>query len=313
MKTMSLLNSFKRLDRIEGKAMRDLERRLVRNYRVSLSAIRNLIAGVAYERYNGSWSAMMQYNRLGRLEEQIGKEVAKLTGKTAIGIKTGMAAGYKESFHHVAFGVMKESKVKLAFGLLREADVARAVSNPLDRVGFLKRNRMNQAVLTRQMQDILAEGLAQGKGYSVVGREISERMGVGANNAVRIARTEMHRSQQAGRMDSIREADEMGVKMIKVWSSSLDDVTREEHQDLDGQKREIDEDFEIDGMTASEPGAFGIAQLDINCRCSVRSEIKGYEPELRYRRDKLGKEGEVSEFTDYHEWVKDREERARKK
>ena len=45
--------------------------------------------------------------------------------------------------------------------------------------------------------------------------------------------------------------------------------TRKAHRLLDGQIRELDEPFEINGHKAMYPSNFGIPSLNINCRCAV--------------------------------------------
>lgn len=57
--------------------------------------------------------------------------------------------------------------------------------------------------------------------------------------------------------------------MYLLWDSTLDGRTRYTHRKLDGQIRELDEDFEVDGMSASAPGYFGDPAEDCNCRCAV--------------------------------------------
>ena len=51
--------------------------------------------------------------------------------------------------------------------------------------------------------------------------------------------------------------------------ATLDKKTRKAHRLLDGQVRELDEPFVIDGQKAMYPSNFGIPSLDINCRCAV--------------------------------------------
>ena len=51
--------------------------------------------------------------------------------------------------------------------------------------------------------------------------------------------------------------------------TTLDKKTRKAHRLLDGQIRELDEPFEINGHKAMYPSNFGIPSLDINCRCAV--------------------------------------------
>ena len=56
---------------------------------------------------------------------------------------------------------------------------------------------------------------------------------------------------------------------MKQWDSTLDGRTRTTHRQLDGQIRELDEPFEIDGMKVDAPGMFGNPAEDCNCRCAV--------------------------------------------
>ena len=60
----------------------------------------------------------------------------------------------------------------------------------------------------------------------------------------------------------------------RQWASTLDSRTREEHQKLDGQSRELDEPFDVNGCKAMYPGGFGIASEDINCRCCMLQRAK---------------------------------------
>jgi len=84
-------------------------------------------------------------------------------------------------------------------------------------------------------------------------------------------------------MDAMRAAKEGGADIVKQWDSTLDRRTRPEHQSLDGQVKEVDEPFEVDGMEADAPGGFGIAHMDINCRCAV----------LQRARWALGRDGQT--------------------
>ena len=57
--------------------------------------------------------------------------------------------------------------------------------------------------------------------------------------------------------------------MVKQWDATLDSHTRPDHVELDGQIREIDEPFTINGFEAMYPGDFGVPEEDINCRCAI--------------------------------------------
>lgn len=120
----------------------------------------------------------------------------------------------------------------------------------------------------------LARGFASLDSYDNIARNLENRVKIPRNNANRIVRTEGHRIQQQSMFDASQEAKNIGCDVVKQWDSVLDDRTREEHQKLDGQIAEIDEEFEVDGMTAMFPSDFNIASMDINCRCVCNTRAK---------------------------------------
>jgi hypothetical protein len=70
-------------------------------------------------------------------------------------------------------------------------------------------------------------------------------------------------------MNACKKAKEKGADVLKQWDASLDGKTRDTHRLLDGQIRELDEPFEVHGMTAMQPGDFGDPAEDCNCRCAL--------------------------------------------
>ena len=117
-------------------------------------------------------------------------------------------------------------------------------------------------------------GIASGSNWNEVANKISRSMvttpfNKAYNNAIRITRTEGHRVLIASTMKAQENAKENGADVVKQWDATLDEYTRESHQMLDGQIRELDENFEVGGASAPAPGHFGIAKEDINCRCSL--------------------------------------------
>lgn len=116
------------------------------------------------------------------------------------------------------------------------------------------------------------------------------------NKAIRIVRTENTRISGEAKQNSLQHAESLGIEMKKQWVSSLDNRTRSSHGHLDGKTIGVDEHFEIGGYRALAPGGFGVAHLDINCRCTLISIIEDYEPTTR----RIGKE--LTEYKNYQEW-----------
>ena len=103
--------------------------------------------------------------------------------------------------------------------------------------------------------------------YADIARNIRNYGRVSMDKAITIARTEGHRIQEESRNEARHKAKEAGADIVKQWDSTLDSRTRPTHQKLDGQIRELDEPFEVNGMKAMYPSGFGKAKEDINCRC----------------------------------------------
>lgn len=124
-------------------------------------------------------------------------------------------------------------------------------------------------VLSRQIAGEISRGISNAAMYSEIARNIAGYAGISKNKAMRIARTEAHRIQCKATADAQWKAKEKGADVVKQWDASLDDKTRDTHRQLDGQIRELDEPFEVQGMTAMQPGGFGDPSEDCNCRCAL--------------------------------------------
>lgn len=124
-------------------------------------------------------------------------------------------------------------------------------------------------VLKKQISGEISRGISSSMMTSEIARNISGYADISRSKSMRIARTESHRIQCKSALDAQHKAKEKGADIVKQWDAFLDGNTRDSHRKLDGQIREIDEDFEVDGMTASAPGMFGDPAEDCNCRCAL--------------------------------------------
>ncbi|SNR95606.1 phage putative head morphogenesis protein, SPP1 gp7 family [Anaerovirgula multivorans] len=278
---MSLEKYLKQADKALDRNQLSIEKQIAQYYAQSLKEIRSQIATLE-ARGIFNQSDMFKYNRLTGLEENISKEISKLTGKTARTLQNGLGSLYKESYYRSAFGFEKTVNAKLSFTLLNPKVIEQAVKNPLDRIGWLARNRVNQQILARQIKEEITRGLLQGKGYRETTKAVKERMDVGATNVLRIVRTESQRVQNQGRLNSMEHAESKGVNMKKQWVSAIDSRTRNSHGTADGQIVNIDEPFIVGGEELMYPGdPAGTAFNVVNCRCSMISVIDGYGASFR--------------------------------
>ena len=117
-----------------------------------------------------------------------------------------------------------------------------------------------RAALGKALADVTASGPTFTKLVSAVRDTFAA---AGRDRAEVIARTETTRAAGAGAQEGMRQGD---VER-RMWLSSRDAFVRDAHRVLDGQIRPLDEPFDYSGRHAMHPGDFGVAGLDINCRC----------------------------------------------
>ena len=172
-----------------------------------------------------------------------------------------------------------------------------AVLNPIKELtlSVLMNNHRNETI--RKINIEIAQGLQAGESYGDIANRIEEQLGFSATKAKRVARTEGGRVQVTARMNSAAHAEQY-AKLTKLWSSTLDSHVRTSHRKLDNQKADKDGYFHFKGFKAKGPHLFGVAKLDINCRCDVLYLVNGERPKLR--------RGKNYEDADYQRRLADR-------
>jgi len=120
----------------------------------------------------------------------------------------------------------------------------------------------------KKLKKVITEGAADGDGLATVSLGILNAFpeSISDSRVEMIAVTESTRLATFAANESLSQA---GIEE-KEWLTVQDGNARDTHVGLDGQKVKVGEDFvTFTGATASGPGQFGIAEEDINCRCTV--------------------------------------------
>ena len=121
------------------------------------------------------------------------------------------------------------------------------------------------------LRKTLSEGNALGEGADRLAARIAATFDDAKDyRAFRIARTESVRAANFGSLSGMKQ---MRIKQ-KQWLTVDDSNTRDTHQSMNGQVRDTANAFTSGaGNQAQHPGAFGVADEDIECRCSILAVI----------------------------------------
>jgi SPP1 gp7 family putative phage head morphogenesis protein len=304
---MPLDKDLKKADRYLAGLEDAIAKDLIGSYSSALKEVRGTLAEM-YRKYGDGVTHidMAKFNRLQKLEKEIGSIISEMTGKNATALRSGLVNMYDESFLYTAFSIERETQLKLAYSHVNKKQIKEAIQMPISGLTLNETLRKNRQDIIFQVRRQITQGLIQGEGYTKMAKRIQSTFENDINKALRVVATESHRIQQDARLKSIEHAAKKGVIMKKVWDAALDTDTRDAHAELDGTKIDVDENFVSSaGGSGPAPGQLGNAADDINCRCSVRIEIVGYEAEVRRARDEDGR-SEVIPYTTYNEWKKNR-------
>ena len=133
------------------------------------------------------------------------------------------------------------------------------------------------------LRDTLREGIRAGESIPELADRVSEVFqDAKGRRAVMIARTEVLQSSNFATWQAHVQS---GVVDKREWIATPDSRTRDAHRALDGQIQAINNPFVVPpgaphaGATAMYPGGFGIAELDVQCRCTTAAVVDDSEEE----------------------------------
>lgn len=294
----------KYLDSLIDKAEEEITKLYARRMKQILKQIQKM-----YEKYEKdgvlTMAEMSKFGRLDKSMDAILKELLK-TQKDAYKIaQTTMERQYLVNYFMSAYLFEFQAQEQLGFGMLSREMLEAAIENKIDQMKLSKLLERNRADIVHRIKTDIQQGLIAGESYGKMANRIIKSVGFDAHKARTVARTEAHRCQIQGRLDSAKKASET-VKMQKMWDATLDSRTRPAHRKLDGKVVDWDANFtSTAGGHGPGPGLMMSPGDDINDRCTVVFLVNGEKPEVKRARMEDGKTT-VIPYMSYEEWEKAR-------
>ncbi|KEI10530.1 head protein [Clostridium sp. K25] len=294
---------YKDLLNMMNKNEKEIDRLLIINYTNALGDMKKILKDYIIRYSDLSYSEWLQYNRLKSLEMQINNVLNDLYKINNKDINNHAFKTYEQNYFSLFYELESTYKLNLSFSMLNTDYVKKAIEYPVDGL------KLSERLYSKHLHDLkiktkacLIDNMINDRGYKVVAKKLSEISNADYKQSLRIAITEGNRLRSLARQDSYEEADKLGIGLKKKWLSTLDGKTRCLHRALDGQIKDIDKEFEVSGYTALQPRLFGVASMDVHCRCDTINVVEGINSTVR--RDNETKK--VIAYKNYNEWFKNR-------
>lgn len=174
------------------------------------------------------------------------------------------------------------------------------INMPTEDLKFSERLYTQVNHLKKTVKAEISRGIATGQSYGKIAQQVSLLTEADLNKSYRIVRTEGGRVSSEAKLQSMQEAKARGCDIVKQWDATLDNATRDVHQQLDGQWVEVDEYFKASGYKTKRPHGFGMASQDINCRCVLLSVPRWDLEDTVEKLDNIT--GEIITAKNYADW-----------
>jgi len=317
------------------KELKKLERRISREYKQAAKEVQGklddylkkfveqdnakkaeLAAGKITEKEYKQWceNKIATGQRWAQLKAELSEDFHNANKITASMTRNFSYDAYAMNYNFGTYEVEKNTHLDTSFTLYDRSTVERLVrDNPqllpppgkrtARRIAEGKDKLWNQ----QQIQSVMLQSILQGEPIPKIADRLATA--VGDSNkaaAVRNARTMTTGAENAGRVDSYKRAEKMGIKMEQMWVATLDDRTRYEHRQLDGMRVVVGEPFEIDGYTIRFPGdPQAEPEMVYNCRCTLIAAVAGTQIDQNEAKD-LPRNSKLGDMT-YEEWKGEKE------
>ncbi len=270
---------YKEVDRYLRSSTNGSKKKLLRQYKIALEEIRKELSNIYQKHADDIANKKFSIDRLDSLRSQIAESIGEMKMKDAEVVKQNIKSVFSETYYVTGKGIESSIGMKLGFSSLSKSTIEAAINNPYDKIGWGNRSAKNISRLIQQTRDEITQGIIQGKSYAQTSKILSDKLSIGASKAIRIVRTESGRAVSQARkevFESIKDnSKETGIEVAREWVPVFDDRTRDSHIEMEGQQADENDQFTLpDGTKTDGPRLSGIAEEDINCRCTERVVVR---------------------------------------
>lgn len=224
--------------------------------------------------------------RFEKLRDELADRMTDANKVAAAYINDQTPGIYSLNHNYEAYTIEKVAG-NVGFTIYDEQTVRRLIQEdsnllPKRRVNAPKDKKWNR---TRFSSEITS-GILQGESIGKLANRVQNLSDANRAGAIRNARTAVTGAQNAGRQETHKRAEEMGIELENEWLATLDNRTRHSHRRLDGERVKVGQKFSNGCRFPGDPE--GKPSEVWNCRCTMIGVIAEINGLAAKRRDKYG-------------------------
>lgn len=303
----ALKQKFSELERVELNLSKDANTVVFNLYSRALNEVQKELKSV-YAQFGSlpTITQLRKYNRLSQLETSLMAAITGLQNEATSFLKSAVQTTSKFNFAAITKALQDGSNAETVFSPLWNQFAVFQYADDSLWIDALNTHNVKlysdvkreiETVLRANAKEEVIAGLVQGKSYQQISKVLQERFNIAAKRAQVITTTEMHKAQMYGRNAVIQEAqqyaDDIGLKVRKIWRHNGIGDPRPSHQAADGQEADKDGFFHVGGEKLQAPGLGTDPANNINCHCTVElvldEEEKTKTPSKKLKKSKSPK------------------------
>jgi len=267
----------KQVQQYIDKLIKDREINIAKAYQNAALEVKSRMATL-YEKYaiegELTYAEMAKYNRLNSMYKNLTNDITTNWGVVDKEFKGLVKDAYNESYYLHGYLIAEDIGMNINFGLIPTDTIYSLYNTPNVSGLSLKQTLGNvrYKLLLKERQTII-QGFLQGESYADMAKRIQDEFNKSFNDALRIARTEGARAANEAQVSNLDDAENMGIEIDRIWLTGGKNI-RDAHAVLHGVLADKEGYWHTRGYRARNPLGFGVAELDINCKCTVKSEVR---------------------------------------
>ena len=175
--------------------------------------------------------------RLDKLYAETLVEIAKLDQETRDKISEFLPSAYRDFYYHTLYDIGQRRGLDGAVSQVDSEQIEKVLRTPWSGKNYSARIWKNGRKLAQTIRDVTVQAVHRGSSIPALSQQVSQRMGVGYRQSVRLVRTELNYVQNHAILDGIKDS---GMKYYR-FVATLDKRTSPQCRSHDGNVYKVSE------------------------------------------------------------------------